>query len=112
MKTVPERKIDLQDVGENVKDVAAQLGITQATLYRAIKKLNYTYDVFNSDGYVRRVLCVYLSADGAKQAMEALRKSTIYRRILEAKIEKLERDNKELSLKLAHIELAHLKLDE
>lgn len=80
-------KLNLQKIGETVSEVAMDLEITEATLYRAIKRLNYTPDVFIKDKYVRRVLCVYLSADGAKKAVDAIRQFGILRDKLKAEIE-------------------------
>ena len=99
----PGHRLDLQKIGKNIEEVAMQLEVTQTTLYRAIKKLNYTYDVFNSDEYVRRVLCVYLSEDGAKQIVDFAGRAVKMIRRKDIEIETLKQEVRALESRIVHL---------
>lgn len=64
----PDKPFDMSNPGKNVAEVAKNLGVAQSSLYRAIKKANYTVEVFNSDKVVRQIVCTFVSLDGAKKA--------------------------------------------
>ena len=64
----PDKPFDLNNPGENVAEVAKNLGVAQSSLYRAIQKCNYTIEVFNRDKEVRQIVCTFVSLDGAKKA--------------------------------------------
>ena len=92
-----DHPLNLQHPGKNVAEVAKNLQVSPATLYRALKKLGYETSVFDRDVTVRRIVCSYLSFDGTKKTYLRIDELDRYIKYQKTIIEKQEQEIKALN---------------